>query len=130
MIQLDKKDQGIVKRLEAEWNAEGGPRVGDFVKFSNGVVERFSHRWPDGLQTSPIRGGSFHLSGASASFSGGLNPTIPLESLRCLDDSMDGDFWIFHHGEVGAHRGVYFSIPCRVFETSAPYAGFLGSSRG
>ena len=36
MIQLDKKDQGIVKRLEAEWNAEGGPRVGDFVKFSNG----------------------------------------------------------------------------------------------
>lgn len=125
-IQFDAKDQSILDGIFAEREQVNTPRVGDFVRFPTGELERISHRWPDGFQTSPTRSGSYYLcSEGNASYSGGLNPSIPKESLLPIDELMDGQFWFFHHGCAGAHRGVYFSIPCRVYETTAPYQGFL-----
>jgi len=60
-----------------------------------------------------------------ASFSGILNPSISADSLSLTDEKEHGEFWFFHHGSAGAGRGVRFTVPCRVYETTAAYNGFL-----
>jgi 3'-phosphoadenosine 5'-phosphosulfate sulfotransferase (PAPS reductase)/FAD synthetase len=102
------------------------PRIGDYVRFQTGELERFSHDWDEGLQTSPVWAGSHYLcSHGNASFSGGLNPSIRIESLTLTEESASGDFWFFHHNMAGAGRGIRFSIPCRVYVTTSEYQGFL-----
>ncbi len=104
------------------------PLMGDFVLFPTGEIERFSHDWGDGIQTSP--GGSFYLNANGRSYlsSGGLNPCIPTDSIEEIPGvSLQGRFWYFHHERAGAGRGVYVDCACRVFKTSSPYAGFLGT---
>lgn len=97
------------------------------MRFPCGRVERFSHDWGDSFQTSP--GGAFYLSGDSLSLScGGLNPATPKAALYLLNIEIPGSCWFFHHGRSGASRGVYFNVPCRVFQTDARYDGFLGDA--
>lgn len=82
MKQLDHIDQQILDAAVALRDQIEGPRIGDFVLFPTGQLERFSHDWGDGgIQTSP--GGSFFLSrsGHGSLSCGGLNPCIPAESL-------------------------------------------------
>ena len=125
-FEFDAKDQTIADIRRAHRDRIEGPRLGDYVRFKTGQVERFSNRLTSSLQTSPEKYGSYYLSDSgNTQFSGSLNPPIPLESLSLTEDSLSGEFWFFHHGEVGAHRGVRFTLPCRVYETSADYAGFL-----
>lgn len=124
-IQFDQKDALILEASTKARDLIEGPRVGDFVLFESGELERFSYDWDDSLQTSP--GGSFYLGkNGWCSFSGGLNPSIDKSTLTQLDAVLDGSFWFFHHGFSGANRGVNCEAPCRVFKTSAPYSGFLG----
>jgi hypothetical protein len=78
-----------------------------------GELERFSHDWGDGLQTSP--GGSWYMGEGYVSFSGGLNPTIPIERIERTEETRDGCFWLFHHNFWGTGRGVDFRAPCRVY---------------
>lgn len=127
MNNLDPIDSKLLAARIAARNAIQKPLVGDYVYFKSGQLERFSHDWGDGLQTSP--GGSFYLfESGRASFSGGLNPATPLQELKVSSATLPGSFWIFHHGIAGAHRGVYFDIPCNVFLTTAEYTGFLGDT--
>lgn len=123
---LDSTDQELLaKRILARESLQG-PRIGDYILFPTGQLERFSHDCGHGLQTSP--GGSFYIFGCGeSSFSGGLNPTTPLENLELTSATLMGNFWFFHHGFAGAHRGVDCLVPCRVYKTSAKYEGFLGS---
>src|SRR5271167_3580103 len=74
---LDDRDAAIVAERMARMDARPGPRVGDFVRFADGVERRISHYWqaePDmpgwqaGAQTSD--GGSWHLGSEGCSFSG------------------------------------------------------------
>ncbi|MDD2742036.1 MAG: hypothetical protein PHV02_07175 [Rhodocyclaceae bacterium] len=123
-MQLDTKDQEIMVRRTADRNQIETPRKGDFVRFPTGEKERFSWLYADAVQTSP--GGSFFLhEGGGAEFSGSLHPSIPMDSLTLSKEKLDGTFWFFHHGEAGAGRGVYFDVPCRVYQTTAPYRGYL-----
>jgi hypothetical protein len=122
---LDAIDQEIIRKLIIARDQNGEPRIGDYVRFSTGELERFSHDWGDGLQTSA--GGSFFLcNNGGASFSGGLNPCTSADKLEQTDAELPGSFWIFHHNVAGAGRGVHFKIPCRVYLTTASYEGFLG----
>lgn len=127
---LDAIDAQILAEAMANRGQIPAPRMGDFVRFSSGEIERFSHNWGgDAMQTSPKHCGSFYLYGSGgASFSGSLNPSTPIELLRLTDETMMGEFWFFHHGHACAHNGVYFSIPCRVYTTTAEYTGFIGKS--
>jgi len=127
MNQLDHIDQEIMNAAVALRDQLTGPRMGDFVLFPTGQLERFSHDWGAGIQTSP--GGSFHLSrnGHGSLSCGGLNPCIPADSLAIAPAVLPGQFWFFHRGVPGAGRAVYCEAPCRVFTTNAPYQGFLGS---
>ena len=125
-IQFDHRDQLILEEIIPLREAIQGPRQGDFVRFPTGEIERFCHNWKDSQQTSPIWAGSFFLFGnGQASFSGSLNPAIPQDTIAPTDEMMEGSFWFFHHNASGAGRGVSFKIPCRVFETSATYRGFV-----
>ena len=124
---LDQRDQVIVAATLAARNNIDGPRLGDFVIFPTGQLERFSNDCGTGLQTSPS--GSFYLGPSGyGSFSGGLNPVTPRVALELMQTaSVHGSFWFFHHGIAGAGRGVEFEAPCRVYKTSATYDGYLGS---
>lgn len=125
-IYLDEIDQEILAKRVACREQINAPRIGDFVLFPTGELERFSHNWGDALQTSPS--GSFYLQGdGEGSLScGGLNPSTPRNELKLTNASLPGSFWFFHHNSAGAGRGVYFKILCRVYSTSAKYDGFLG----
>jgi len=122
---LDEIDRAILKKIMVLRQNIQRPRCGDFLRFPTGELERLSHDWGDGYQTSPS--GSFYLSpSGNGSFSGGLNPSTPYDKFELTSEILPGKFWFFHHGFPGAGRGVYFSIPCRVYRTTAPYTGFLG----
>jgi hypothetical protein len=125
-MNFDHIDQQILDAAMDLRKEISGPRIGDFVYFASGQLERLSHDWGEGIQTSP--GGSFFLSksGHASLSCGGLNPCVPRTSLECTSAVLPGEFWFFKHGVPGAGRAVYFEVPCRVFKTSAPYEGFLG----
>ena len=122
---FDEKDKGLVTKIATQRDAIEGPRIGDFIRFPTGELERFSHDHGANLQTSPEWAGSYCLHSPWASFSGSLNPGTPRDQLVLTDEIKEGRFWFFHHGEVGAHRGVDFNIPCRVFTTTAAYTGYI-----
>ena len=122
--QFDAIDEEIKNSRFAERELIEGPRMGDYILFPTGELERFSHDWGESLQTSPS--GSFHLQGSGHLTCGGLNPATPLCNIKPTMATLPGLFWFFHHGRAGAGRAVHCSIPCRVFSTSATYEGFLG----
>lgn len=123
---LDAIDQSILAKAIESRDSLKESRIGDFVLFSDGQLERLSHDWGSDMQTSP--GGSFSLSanGHGSLSCGGLHPAIPKSSLELTKASLPGGFWFFHHGIPGAGRGVGFDISCRVYKTNAPYKGYLG----
>ena len=111
---LDELDQAILSKRLAQRETVVTPCVGDFVRFSD-RLERISHDWGDTVQTS--EGGSFYLGeGGHASFSGGLNPSVPKEQLRKTEEILSGRFWFFHRDFWMAHNGVDVTAPCRVYE--------------
>lgn len=127
MMNLDAKDEAILRASAVARARIKGPRVGDFLLFMTGELERFSHDWGDGLQTA--KGGSFFLNRSGhASFSGALNPYIEVESLKPTKAIVQGSFWFFHHGIPGAGRGVHCELDCRVYLTSARYQGEDGEA--
>lgn len=125
MYQFDDIDEQIkLARIAARDRIER-PRIGDYVRFPTGQLERLSHDWGDEFQTSPSGSIYLHEKGLG-SFSGGLNPSTPLDKMKLTNKHLPGNFWFFHHDCAGAGRGVYFHIPCRVYFTTADYTGFLG----
>ena len=125
-FQFDVTDQAILDQILPVRDLIQGPRLGDYVRFPAGQLERFSYSFGAKLQTSPDWAGSyFLLSSGGASFSGSLNPLISLDSITLTAEVMDGQFWFFHHGQAGCGRGVYFLIPCRLYVTAEEYRGYI-----
>lgn len=113
VIAPDFKDQAIAELRIEEYNKDNDPRIGDYVIMPDGTFERFSYNWGNGLQTS--RGGSFYLGTGYASFSGGLNPSIPNEKIQKTDEKKIGVFWFFHHDYMTAANSVGVRAECRVY---------------
>lgn len=123
---LDASNLAILEARVANRDAIATPRIGDFVLFASGELERFSHIWSENIQTSPVCVGSIHLGEAGyGSFSGGLNPGTPSAALVQTKASLPGRFWIFNHGFAGAGRGIDVNVPCRVYTTAESYIGFM-----
>lgn len=119
---FDDRDATILAKRAALLDAIPGPRVGDWIRFEDGSLYRISHLWvwgdpDDGAQIS--EGGSWYLGEGYVSFSGALYPSIPLTTLTRTDETRPGSVWFFHHNVSGAGRGVYASLPFRVYTTTA-----------
>jgi hypothetical protein len=116
---FDEKDAEIVLASVVIWNERGGPRVGDWCRMPDGEMRRFTYAWDDGMQTT-IRGSTgghgFYFDRGYVSFSGSLDRTIPFSQIFPTDEIKPGEAWCFHRGMPRAHSGVYFTVPCRVFE--------------
>lgn len=111
---FDERDKVLLAGRIKSREKIKGVRLGDFVVFPDGHRERVSHHWGDAVQTSP--GGSFYLDrGGAVSFSGGLNPSIPLAKIQLTPEVAEGAFWFFHHDFWWADNGVDVVAPCRVF---------------
>jgi hypothetical protein len=116
---LDERDATILADRGRQLDAVAGPRCGDFVRFADGRLERVSHVWdwePEGVQTS--EGGSWYLGGGYCSFSGGLNPSIPLGELTLTDERRLGSCWFFHHDWAEADNSVGVELPFRVYDVA------------
>lgn len=106
----------IYARIDAFESNPSVPKVGEWIEGYDGKRTRFTHAWDDGIQTGGGMG-SFYLNvGGSASYSGGLDSSVPYDLIEVTDERQDGQFWIFNHGHSGAHRGVYYNHPCRVWK--------------
>ena len=118
-IVFDDKDAEIYAKYLTEWNERKGPRVGDYIRMLDGSLRRFTYHWGDSIQTTTkdayAYGCCFYFGGTFMSFSGGLDSAIPLAQIEPTDEILDGNAWFFHHGFADAHRGVHFTVPCRVF---------------
>lgn len=117
---LDERDRAILAERQAAWNERTGPRVGDFVRFPDGSMARFTHDWGESIQISCTKyGGSFYLGHGYASYSGGLEPGIKKEFLVETNETEIGRFWFFHRDWAEAHNGVNVDLGCRVYEVKS-----------
>jgi hypothetical protein len=125
-MELDDRNQQILAERKFQWNlrddALHGPRVGDHVIHADGSEGRFTHDWDDDIQTSgrsQYSNGTFYLNrDGYASYSGGLDPAIPKNTLEFIG-IRDGTFWFFDHDRPGAGRGINVWMPCRVYREQA-----------
>lgn len=119
--ELDDRDRAILEDRENAWNKRKGPRVGDWIRFADGSELQISHLWDyEEIEVKKAQytyGGSFYLGSDYQSFSGGLEPGIPLDSLVLTPESKPGNVWFFHHNQARAHNGVNATVACRVYET-------------
>lgn len=121
-MELDRQDTVARDARQVEFDSWQGPRVGDFVILpGGGEVRRFSHRWPDAIQTTCGDGdGSFYMGrDGLASYSGSLEPGIPLPAIQDTGKRLYGAFWFFHHEHMRAHNGVNVMMACRVYRVGA-----------
>lgn len=116
-MEFDQRDGEILQDRLAKWSSGKGPRVGDWCIMLDGTVRRFSHDWGDQIQTThPEFGiGSFFFGNGYMSYSGSLDSAIAKNLLVDTGEEKDGRAWFFHHDFWGAHRGVEFNIPCKVY---------------
>lgn len=121
-VKSDERDLEILRDRVSQLEEREGPRVGDFVRFSDDAVRRISHvwDWEDGsellIQTSD--GGSYYLGNGYVSMSGSLFPGIPASTLTLTDETAEGSVWFFHHDYATASNGVTAAVPFRVFTCS------------
>lgn len=121
---MDERDRTILAERMAALDARPEPRVGDFVRFADGVLRRFSYHWHDGAdwdggyQTSD--GGTYYLGNGYVRMSGSLHPCVPTNTLTRTDETRDGSVWFFHHDQRIAHNGVDVMATFRVYTCSLP----------
>lgn len=120
--QIDDTDKAILAARIVEWEKRQGPRVGDFVVTSRGLL-RFTHDWGDEVQTTvphthPCASDvSFYLTeDGYMSFSGSLDDSVPKSSLSLTTEIRQGSCWFFSHNHPEAHNDVYVQVPCRVWK--------------
>lgn len=122
MTKFDERDAEILAERVKVFDDREGPRVGDYVVFSDSVTRRISYIWRDehgtafDVQTST--GGSYYLGKGYVSMSGSLFGPVKPETLVLTDEKRNGDVWFFHHDFHEAHNGVGAVMPFRVFTCS------------
>ena len=123
---LDERDQAIVDARAIEYAAIEGPRVGDYLRFPDGALIRVAHVWDgEGVQPSCERfgRGSYYLGstmggGGFCSYSGSLDPLVPVSALTRTDETKPGSVWIFHHNHPCGGGGRDTAIPFRIYACS------------
>ena len=116
----DRETELTIEKIHKNWEAfrHKPPQEGEWVTIGD-KHHRIAHIWSrenglTGFQpTTYGLGGSFYLCDGYGSFSGSLDSPIKMR----LEHTgwMLAHFWMFYAGSSGAHRGVWFTIPTRVW---------------
>lgn len=115
--EFDAEDQRLLDLMQIERKRLDSltslPRVGDALVYPGGSIRRVAHSWHDGLQPTMAYDISFYLGkNGHMDFSGSLDSIIP-SSKFVLAGHEFVPVWFFHHGIVGAHRGVHCNVEVR-----------------
>ena len=115
-----KDNNEILKNRMEAFNKKSGPRVGDYVYIPSNdpripAYTRITHDWGDLLQTGGHEGSSYYLGIGSLSYSGGLDHGVNTADLIPTNETKPGSVWFFDKDIPSAGRGIYFSVPMRVF---------------
>lgn len=115
-VKAAKIDLSIFSERLQEFENYETPIEGQWIKGYDGKMTRFTHCWNDGVQTGGGQGSYYLCSNGKASYSGGLDSSVPYDLLERTEERVKGTFWIFHKECSGAHRGVYYTHPCPVWK--------------
>lgn len=113
--ELDSNYKILAERVAA-YNKKKGPRVGDWLRRKDGSMSRLTHDWGDSIQDGGGRYGRFYLGHGYLSYSGSLNPSVPVSKMVDTGDDKAGSVWFFKDNEVRAHNGIEADIMQRVYE--------------
>lgn len=119
---MDVRDQIILEERIARLDAVPGPRVGDWVRFADGIERRISYIWRDehdtmlSVQTSA--GGSYHLGDGYVSMSGSLFVGVDPATLTATTETRVGSVWFFHHNLWRAYNAIDTEMTFRMFTCS------------
>ncbi len=105
----------IIQQCWEEFNGKP-PQEGEFVKIGDEHhrIAYVTSRNDDGTTTfQPAKSGSVYLFSGHGSFSGSLDSPVTMKLKHIGWEP--ASFWIFWDGSSGAHRGVQFKLPTRVF---------------
>ena len=105
----------ILERRVTAFNAIKTIREGDYVRHLIGKMDRVTYVWPESAQTGGGQGSYYLGEGGYVSYSGGLDPGIPLTKLVLTDEVKKGMIWFFSRDYHIAHNGIDFSIDFRVY---------------
>ena len=114
-IQAAERDIAIFRARLANHEDDLTPIVGQWVRGYDGEMTRLTHNWNDGVQTGGGHGSFYLCSNGHLSYSGGLDPSIPYDLLELTNERAMSQCWIFHNNCSGAHRGVYYNYPFKVW---------------
>ncbi len=123
---FDDRDQVILDRNMRSLDLIEHPRVGDYVRFVDGIERRISH--VHAFAGDPVSertyqtsdGGSWYLGDGFCSFSGSLYNSVPHSSLMLTGAIKTGRVWFFHHDYPGANLGVDSTPIFRVYTCNLP----------
>jgi hypothetical protein len=113
----DATNAELLAKRQSALDARTTIAVGDFVRDGENWL-RVAHHWGDSLQLTDGRfGASFHIGkDGYCSFSGGLNPGIPIGRFKPTGERRAGSCWFFSEENVMAHNGFYTSANFRVWD--------------
>jgi hypothetical protein len=114
-LETDRLNQEILKRREVSFNIRQSIRVGDYVRHLSGKMDRVTYVWSDSAQTGGGQSSFYLGEGGYVSYSGGLDPGIPLTKLVLTEEVKKGMVWFFLRDHHTAHNGVDFMIDFRVY---------------
>lgn len=121
---LDDTDSDILDRRQAGLDRRFTPGVGDVVYYPDGSRRRIAYIWFD-EHYQPTDGryaGSFYLGeDGYVSFSGGLDPGIPIDKLDGINTGHElARCWFFRHDHRRAHNAVDVKASFRVWRSTVP----------
>ena len=105
----------ILERRVNAFNAIKTIREGDYVRHLSGKMDRVTHVWDDSAQTGGCQSSYYLGERGYVSYSGGLDPGIPLNKLVLTDEVKKGMVWFFSRDNHTANNGVDFMIDFRVY---------------
>jgi hypothetical protein len=120
-----KQNAGLLRKRLRRFNKRHGPRVGDWIILTNGVMTRFTHDWGIwkgkdlGIQIGDRERsgecGSFYLGDGYCSYSGSLDPCVMRKNIKRTNKKKLGRVWFFDHDHACADNGVDFRVKLRVY---------------
>lgn len=119
-VEPGSRNDRLFKEITDAWKAREDklfcPRVGDYFIRLDGKISRFTYDWGDGIQDGGGDGGFHCFTSGFMSYSGGLDDAKPKDKMvRVAGRTKLGSAWCWFHNVAGAHRAIYFQLPCNVY---------------